>query len=57
MGCDVLAPSDMMDGRVGMIRKSLDKKGFIMTQILSMQLNMLLVFMDPLEMPWVQKII
>ena len=35
MGCDVLAPSDMMDGRIGEIRKSLDKKGFKMTQILS----------------------
>jgi porphobilinogen synthase len=35
MGCDVLAPSDMMDGRIGKIRKSLDKNGFHMTQILS----------------------
>ena len=35
MGCDVLAPSDMMDGRIGEIRKSLDKNGFKMTQILS----------------------
>ncbi len=35
MGCDVLAPSDMMDGRIGKIRKSLDKNGFEMTQILS----------------------
>ena len=35
MGCDVIAPSDMMDGRVGEIRKSLDKNGFNMTQILS----------------------
>ena len=35
MGCDVLAPSDMMDGRVGEIRKYLDKNGFKMTQILS----------------------
>ena len=35
MGCDVLAPSDMMDGRIGEIRKSLDKNGFQMTQILS----------------------
>ena len=35
MGCDVIAPSDMMDGRVGEIRKSLDSKGFKMTQILS----------------------
>ena len=35
MGCDVLAPSDMMDGRIGKIRKSLDQNGFKMTQILS----------------------
>ncbi len=35
MGCDVLAPSDMMDGRVGKIRKILDKNGYTMTQILS----------------------
>ncbi len=35
MGCDVLAPSDMMDGRIGKIRKSLDQNGFQMTQILS----------------------
>ena len=26
MGSDVIAPSDMMDGRIGLIRKSLDKK-------------------------------
>jgi len=35
MGCDIIAPSDMMDGRIGEIRKSLDKNGFSMTQILS----------------------
>jgi len=35
MGCDVLAPSDMMDGRIGEIRKALDKNGYQMTQILS----------------------
>tara|TARA_B100000900_G_scaffold315987_1_gene274907 strand:+ start:853 stop:1842 length:990 start_codon:yes stop_codon:yes gene_type:complete len=35
MGCDVIAPSDMMDGRIGEIRKSLDKNGYHMTQILS----------------------
>ena len=35
MGCDVIAPSDMMDGRIGKIRKSLDKNGYKMTQILS----------------------
>ncbi len=35
MGCDVIAPSDMMDGRIGRIRKCLDKNDFKMTQILS----------------------
>ena len=35
MGCDVIAPSDMMDGRVGKIRKALDKNGFNKIQILS----------------------
>ena len=35
MGCDVLAPSDMMDGRIGKIRKALDKENFKNTQILS----------------------
>ena len=35
MGCDVLAPSDMMDGRIGKIRKSLDKFNFQNVQILS----------------------
>jgi len=35
MGCDVIAPSDMMDGRVGKIREALDKNGFKNVQILS----------------------
>ena len=35
MGCDVLAPSDMMDGRIGKIRKALDKENFKQVQILS----------------------
>jgi Delta-aminolevulinic acid dehydratase len=35
MGCDVIAPSDMMDGRIGIIRKALDKKNFKDVQILS----------------------
>ena len=35
IGCDVLAPSDMMDGRIGKIRKALDKNGHEMVQILS----------------------
>ena len=35
MGCDIIAPSDMMDGRVGEIRKILDKNNFKDTSILS----------------------
>jgi len=35
MGCDVIAPSDMMDGRIGAIRNALDKKGFKNVQLLS----------------------
>ena len=35
MGCDVIAPSDMMDGRIGLIRKELDKNKFYEVQILS----------------------
>ncbi len=35
MGCDVIAPSDMMDGRIGKIRKHLDNNKFHDIQILS----------------------
>ena len=35
MGCDVIAPSDMMDGRIGVIRKALDKNDFQDVSILS----------------------
>ena len=34
-GCDVIAPSDMMDGRVGGIRKALDSAGFEQVSILA----------------------
>jgi porphobilinogen synthase len=34
-GCDIIAPSDMMDGRVGAIRAGLDAAGFIDVQIMS----------------------
>ena len=34
-GCDVIAPSDMMDGRVGAIRSALDGSGFEQVSILS----------------------
>jgi len=34
-GCDILAPSDMMDGRVGAIRQALEKKAHVTTQIMA----------------------
>ncbi len=34
-GADVIAPSDMMDGRVGAIREALDEEGFLDVQILA----------------------
>ena len=35
MGCDVIAPSDMMDGRIGKIRKALDQNNFKDVMLLS----------------------
>lgn len=34
-GCDIIAPSDMMDGRIGVIRSALEEQGFINTKIMS----------------------
>lgn len=34
-GCDVIAPSDMMDGRIGAVRRALDAAGFQRVRILS----------------------
>ncbi|MGR6832758.1 porphobilinogen synthase [Aliivibrio wodanis] len=34
-GADVVAPSDMMDGRIGEIRKALEKAGYVHTQIMA----------------------
>ena len=34
-GCDIIAPSDMMDGRIGAIRKALDAEGFQHVQIMA----------------------
>lgn len=34
-GVDIIAPSDMMDGRVAAIRRALDEEGFLNTPILS----------------------
>ena len=46
-GADIVAPSDMMDGRVGEIRKSLDKEGFIQTSILAYSAKYASAFYGP----------
>ena len=47
MGCDVIAPSDMMDGRVGKIRKFLDKNKYQDVQILSYAIKFASNFYGP----------
>ena len=34
-GADIVAPSDMMDGRVGALRQALEQRGFVHTRILA----------------------
>jgi porphobilinogen synthase len=34
-GCDVIAPSDMMDGRIGAVRRALDEAGFESVQLMA----------------------
>ncbi len=34
-GCDIIAPSDMMDGRIGTVRQALDQAGFDQVQLLA----------------------
>jgi porphobilinogen synthase len=46
-GADVIAPSDMMDGRVGAIRGALDAKGFTDVQIMSYAAKYASVFYGP----------
>ncbi|MCS6857080.1 MAG: porphobilinogen synthase [Sandaracinaceae bacterium] len=46
-GCDIVAPSDMMDGRVGAIRKALDAKGFERVCILSYAVKYASAFYGP----------
>ena len=46
-GCDVIAPSDMMDGRIGAIRKALDEAGHGETRILSYAAKYASVFYGP----------
>jgi porphobilinogen synthase len=46
-GADIVAPSDMMDGRVGAIRSALDQCGFTNTPILSYAAKYASVFYGP----------
>lgn len=46
-GADIVSPSDMMDGRVGAIRKSLDKNGFSNVGILSYAVKYASAFYGP----------
>jgi len=46
-GCDVVAPSDMMDGRIGAIRTALEKGGFSNTMILSYAVKYASAFYGP----------
>ena len=46
-GCDVIAPSDMMDGRVGAIRTALDDAGEINTQIMAYSAKYASAFYGP----------
>ena len=47
MGCDVIAPSDMMDGRIKVIRKKLDKENFKDVQIISYAVKFASSFYGP----------
>jgi len=46
-GADVVAPSDMMDGRVGAIRKALEERGHIHTRILAYSAKYASAFYGP----------
>src|SRR5271163_2555270 len=46
-GADIVAPSDMMDGRVGAIRQALDANGFANTPILAYSAKFASVFYGP----------
>lgn len=46
-GADIIAPSDMMDGRVAAIREALDEKGFLDTPIMSYAVKYSSAFYGP----------
>ena len=58
-GADIVAPSDMMDGRIGAIRNALEESGFKNTNILSYAAKFASSFYGPFrdavgssEKPW-----
>lgn len=46
-GCDIIAPSDMMDGRIGAIRDALDGEGFANVQIMAYAAKFASAFYGP----------
>jgi porphobilinogen synthase len=46
-GVDIVAPSDMMDGRVAALRRAMDEKGFIHTRILAYSAKYASAFYGP----------
>ncbi|MFI3255822.1 MAG: porphobilinogen synthase [Psittacicella sp.] len=46
-GADVVAPSDMMDGRIGLIRKALEDKGYVNTKIMAYSAKYASCFYNP----------
>lgn len=46
-GCDMVAPSDMMDGRIGVMRKNLDNEGFTDIPIMSYAVKYASAFYGP----------
>jgi porphobilinogen synthase len=46
-GADVVAPSDMMDGRIGVIREALEEEGFVNTQIMAYSAKYASAFYGP----------
>jgi porphobilinogen synthase len=46
-GCDIVAPSDMMDGRIKLIREFLDKNEFIDVQIMAYSVKFCSSFYEP----------
>ena len=51
-GADVVAPSDMMDGRIGVIRKMLEEEGFIHTRIMAYSAKYASAFYGPFRAQW-----